>query len=102
LPCTTTSGASKARAQGVAVLYIHALNPYGFSHIRRVTQENVDLNRNFHDFLSKPLPVNAAYRELQPLLLPAQWPPAAGNVAAMRLHRQHGMRPSRPPSRGAA
>jgi hypothetical protein len=43
----------KARAQGVAVLYIHALNPYGFSHIRRVTHENVDLNRNFHDF-SKP------------------------------------------------
>ena len=39
-----------ARAAGVAVLYVHALNPYGFSHIRRVTHENVDLNRNFHDF----------------------------------------------------
>jgi hypothetical protein len=71
----------KARAQGVAVLYIHALNPYGFSHIRRVTQENVDLNRNFHDF-SKPLPVNTAYRELQPLLLPAEWPPSPENQAA--------------------
>jgi hypothetical protein len=71
----------KARAQGVAVLYIHALNPYGFSHIRRVTQENVDLNRNFHDF-AKPLPVNTAYRELQPLLLPAQWPPSPENQAA--------------------
>jgi hypothetical protein len=71
----------KARAQGVAVLYIHALNPYGFSHIRRVTHENVDLNRNFHDF-SKPLPVNTAYRELQPLLLPAVWPPSADNQAA--------------------
>jgi len=71
----------KARNQGVTVLYIHALNPYGFSHIRRVTQENVDLNRNFHDF-SKPLPDNAAYRELQPLLLPEQWPPAPDNQAA--------------------
>ena len=71
----------KARAQGVTVLYIHALNPYGFSHIRRVTHENVDLNRNFHDF-SKPLPVNTAYRELQPLLLPAEWPPSAENQAA--------------------
>jgi hypothetical protein len=71
----------KARAQGVAVLYIHALNPYGFSHIRRVTHENVDLNRNFHDF-SKPLPVNTAYRELQPLLLPAEWPPSPENQAA--------------------
>ena len=39
-----------ARARGVAVLYVHALNPYGFSHIRRTTHENVDLNRNFHDF----------------------------------------------------
>jgi len=71
----------KARAQGVAVLYIHALNPYGFSHIRRVTQENVDLNRNFHDF-SQALPDNPAYRELQPLLLPEQWPPSPENQAA--------------------
>ena len=70
-----------ARAQGVAVLYIHALNPHGFSHVRRVTQENVDLNRNFHDF-SKPLPVNTAYRELAPLLLPEVWPPDAANAAA--------------------
>ncbi|MGE0496989.1 MAG: M14 family metallopeptidase [Ramlibacter sp.] len=72
----------KAREQGVAVLYIHALNPHGFSHVRRVTQENVDLNRNFHDF-SQPLPVNEAYREVQPLLLPEEWPPSAENTAAI-------------------
>ncbi|HSV52904.1 MAG TPA: M14 family metallopeptidase [Burkholderiaceae bacterium] len=72
----------KARAQGVAVLYIHALNPYGFSHIRRTTHENVDLNRNFQDF-DKPLPVNAGYRELQSLLLPEQWPPTPDNDAAI-------------------
>jgi hypothetical protein len=71
-----------ARHCGVALLYIHALNPYGFSHIRRVTHENVDLNRNFHDF-SKPLPVNSEYRELQPILLPDQWPPSEGNNAAV-------------------
>ncbi len=71
----------KARADGVAVLYIHALNPYGFSHIRRATHENVDLNRNFQDF-RQPLPLNEAYRELHPLLLPAQWPPSAENMAA--------------------
>ena len=68
--------------RGVAVLYVHALNPYGFSHIRRATHENVDLNRNFHDF-SKPLPVNAAYREIQPLLLPEEWPPSQANAAAI-------------------
>jgi hypothetical protein len=47
----------------VAVLYVHALNPYGFSWWRRTTHENVDLNRNFQDF-SQPLPANAGYDEL--------------------------------------
>ncbi len=73
----------KAKSVGVAVLYIHALNPHGFSHIRRVTQENVDLNRNFQDF-SKPLPpatANAGYASLHDLLLPKQWPPTPENIA---------------------
>ena len=63
-----------ARDAGVAVLYVHALNPYGFSWWRRVTHENVDLNRNFHDF-SQPLPANPDYDQLAALLVPAQWPP---------------------------
>ena len=75
----------KAHAAGVAVLYIHALNPYGFSHVRRVTHENVDLNRNFHDF-SQPLPVNTAYRDVQPLLFPPQWPPGPDNEAAVQRY----------------
>ena len=73
---------AKAREAGVAVLYIHALNPHGFSHVRRVTHENVDLNRNFHDF-SQPLPVNPAYRRAHPLLFPASWPPDEANRAAI-------------------
>jgi hypothetical protein len=73
----------KARDSGVAVLYVHALNPYGFSHKRRVTHENVDLNRNFHDF-GKSLPVNIAYRELSDLLMPATWPPSAQNMATLQ------------------
>ena len=72
-----------ARSQGVAVVYVHALNPHGFSHLRRVTQENVDLNRNFHDY-AKPLPVNKAYRDLADLLVPATWPPSAANQAAVQ------------------
>ncbi|MFT3778233.1 MAG: M14 family metallopeptidase [Ottowia sp.] len=72
---------AKARDAGVDVLYIHALNPWGFSHIRRVTNENVDLNRNFHDF-SRPLPVNEGYRRVHPLLLPETWPPNEANRAA--------------------
>ncbi len=73
---------AKSRDHGVAVLYVHALNPYGFSHIRRVTHENVDLNRNFHDF-SQPLPDNAAYRAISALLLPEVWPPDAQNAQAV-------------------
>ena len=72
----------KARQQGVAVLYVHALNPHGFSFLRRVTEENVDLNRNFIDF-GKPLPVNAGYDELHPILLPEQWPPTLQNEMAL-------------------
>lgn len=71
-----------ARKQGVAVLYVHALNPYGFSHIRRTTHENVDLNRNFHDY-ARPLPVNEAYRELHALMLPPEWPPSPANNEAL-------------------
>jgi hypothetical protein len=75
-----------------AVLYVHAINPFGFSHLRRVTQENVDLNRNFVDF-SKPLPVNAGYAEIHELLLPAAWPPQADVEAALAAYRdRHGAR----------
>jgi hypothetical protein len=75
----------KLKAAGIAVLYIHALNPYGFSHLRRVTHENVDLNRNFQDF-SQPLPAhtrNPDYASLHDLLLPDQWPPTADNSRAI-------------------
>jgi len=78
------------QSSGVAVLYIHALNPHGFSWLRRVTQEGVDLNRNFQDF-SQPLPLNPGYDELAHLLLPEQWPPTADVQAALeRYAAQHG------------
>ena len=77
---------------GVAVLYLHAINPYGFSHTRRATHENVDLNRNFQDF-SQPLPSNPDYRALHPLLLPEQWPPTPERAAAIEDYvATHGMR----------
>jgi Protein of unknown function (DUF2817) len=65
---------------GVAVLMLHALNPYGFSHLRRVNEDNADLNRNFVDFAG-PLPVNGAYAEIHSLLLPGTWPPTAASEA---------------------
>jgi len=32
---------------GCALLLVHALNPYGFAWVRRVNEDNADLNRNF-------------------------------------------------------
>jgi Protein of unknown function (DUF2817) len=67
---------------GTAVLFVHALNPHGFSYGRRVNEDNVDLNRNFRDF-AVPAPVNAAYAEIHGLLLPAAWPPPPENEAIL-------------------
>ncbi len=63
-----------ARAARVAVLFVHAVNPHGFSYGRRVNEDNVDLNRNFRDF-DVPAPANAAYADVHALLIPPTWPP---------------------------
>jgi hypothetical protein len=82
---------AKARAAGVALLFLHALNPWGFSVGRRVTHEGVDLNRNFMDF-RRPLPRNAGYDALAPLLLPAEWPPTEANEHQLMAYAAaHGM-----------
>jgi len=56
----------------VAVLIIHAINPYGFSWLRRVTHENVDLNRNWIDFAATA-PPNPGYDELSAAAVPTAW-----------------------------
>jgi hypothetical protein len=55
-----------------AVLIVHAINPYGFSWLRRVNEDNIDLNRNFLDF-TKPLPHNPGYAGIHPVLTPEKW-----------------------------
>jgi Protein of unknown function (DUF2817) len=81
---------AQAKAAGVAVLYVHALNPYGFSWIRRTTHENVDLNRNWQDF-SQPLPRNVAYDDIAHAVVPPTWPPSAENEGLLAAFVQrHG------------
>lgn len=53
----------------MAVVIIHALNPWGFSHQRRVNEQGIDLNRNGVDF-QKPLPDSPAYAHLANALIP--------------------------------
>ena len=55
-----------------AALLIHAINPYGFAWTRRVTEDNVDLNRNFVDH-DKAYPRNDGYLALADAVLPRDW-----------------------------
>ena len=65
-------GLYKEVPEGTAQLLIHAINPYGFAWVRRVTEENVDMNRNFVDF-AQPLPENSGYQELHDYICPESW-----------------------------
>jgi uncharacterized protein DUF2817 len=55
-----------------AILMIHAINPSGFSHVRRVTEDNVDLNRNFVDH-GNAKPENPGYEALREFICPKEW-----------------------------
>jgi hypothetical protein len=54
------------------VVLVHAFNPFGFAWVRRVNEDNVDLNRNFIDW-SQPPPANPGYDELAQVLVPDSW-----------------------------
>lgn len=76
-----------------AVLLIHAINPYGFSHVRRVTEDNVDLNRNFIDH-GTAKPANPGYDELRAFICPKEWSEdnERRNLAALHAYAmRHGI-----------
>jgi hypothetical protein len=56
--------------ENMGIFIIHGINPHGFKHERRVTENNVDLNRNFDvtDDLFKT--ENSGYAELYDFLNP--------------------------------
>lgn len=64
-----TNAAANPLPKSVAVTLIHAINPFGFAWLRRVNEDNIDLNRNFIHFDQSP-PENALYKELLPAILP--------------------------------
>lgn len=75
-----------------AVLLVHAINPYGFAWLRRVTEENVDLNRNWVDF-NAPRPENPAYDALADAIGPADWSEVSQTENRAKLlayAREHG------------
>lgn len=84
------SGVPGELPPGAAVVLVHDINPWGFAHEQRVTENNVDLNRNFIDFASMP-PHHAGHAELHPQLMLDRWGEAeiARAFAAMDAHREH-------------
>jgi hypothetical protein len=60
------------RPDGVGLIMVHALNPFGFAWVRRVNEDNVDLNRNFIDW-SQPLPPTPEYDAIADLIVPQEW-----------------------------
>lgn len=56
-----------------SILFVHAVNPHGMAHYRRVNENNVDLNRNgIHDFsqVSQRDPNLAGYDDLDDIFNP--------------------------------
>jgi hypothetical protein len=81
-----------ALPRDTALLLMHAVNPHGFAWDRRVTEENVDLNRNWVDF-NQPLPANPGYEALRDHYAPKSLDAAtlARHEAAIDAYRkEHG------------
>jgi hypothetical protein len=69
---------------GLRVVLLHAFNPYGFAWVRRVNEDNVDLNRNFVDW-SQPPPANEDYGGLAHVLVPDAWDDDTQQATTLQL-----------------
>lgn len=54
---------SRKLPDDVAVMMVHLINPWGTAWVRRVNEDNVDLNRNYLNF-DAALPVNPRYEAI--------------------------------------
>lgn len=75
-----------------AVLMIHLINPWGTAWLRRVNEDNVDLNRNFIDW-ERGAPSNEKYAGLHGALVCREWEGPERDRAAEALETaktQHG------------
>jgi len=80
-------------APDTSVMIIHSLNPYGFSHDRRVNEDNIDLNRNFINFESSFRP-QTDYSKIHKALVPDEWDGPIRKAADEQLEKfieEHGL-----------
>lgn len=55
--------------ENTSMIIIHALNPFGMAHFRRVTENNIDLNRNFSTDRTSP----PTYEKIDSLMNPKEF-----------------------------
>ena len=82
----------KDRPDDVCFVLLHALNPHGFAWLRRVNENNIDLNRNFISFEEDP-PINEHYETLRPTMIVDPLSDQAvrdASRAMVRFGKEHG------------
>jgi hypothetical protein len=65
------------------IVLIHSLNPFGFAHSRRFTEDNIDLNRNFLRTGEEYRGAPPGYFALEPILNP-RTPPTRAECYTLR------------------
>lgn len=81
---TLRTGQWRELPEDTALVMVHAINPYGFAWLRRVTEDNVDLNRNHVDHAA-PYPQNPGYTALKEFICPRFWDPETCAAATKHL-----------------
>ncbi len=87
------TGAHRLLPAGCALVLVHAINPYGFAWLRRVTEDNIDLNRNNLDH-GAGHPANPKYAGIHDLLTPRDWHGPgreAADTAIAAYIKEHGL-----------
>jgi len=64
----------RSGSQPGRIVLVHALNPFGYAHIRRMDEANIDPNRNF--FAQLPPTTSPHYARLDSFLNPTRQPPS--------------------------
>lgn len=81
----------RVKASDCAVLYVHAVNPWGMSHLTFGDAQNINFVRNFVDF-EQTLPANIGYEQLHEKALTPSWEISEQSEAATQeIIKKHGL-----------
>ena len=88
---------NEERLSTTGYLFLHAVNPYGFKYNRRVTENNVDMNRNASIDESLYREDNQGYRDVEELVNPegkadlSSWEHRLFHLRALTMILKHSM-----------